>query len=553
MSDNSPSIDLGSKVVYQIYIRSFCDSNGDGLGDLRGITSKLDYLKELGVDCIWITPFFISPQNDNGYDVADYRAIDPIYGTMDDFDELSQEAAARGIGIMLDMVFNHTSTDHEWFQKALSGDPRYLAYYKFVDAAPDATEDNPGEPPTNWESKFGGNAWAYVPSLNKWYLHLFDKSQADLNWDNPEVRAQMADILRFWRAKGVNAFRFDVVNLISKPEKWESDDTDGRHFYSDGPHIHEYLQELVQQGDIVGLMTVGEMSSTSIDNCIGYSNPANHELGMTFSFHHLKVDYLNGDKWALMAPDINHLRNLFRAWQEDMTAGGGWNALFWSNHDQPRPNSRFGDTENFWFESSTLLPTCTHLMRGTPYIYQGEELGQTISDFVSIDQYRDVESHNYYRILQERGHSPEEAFDIVHERSRDDGRYPMAWDGSENAGFTSGTPWLGIPANHSYINAADEMADPNSVRAYFKRLIALRKAEKVIQTGDVHFLESESDKVIAYERTLGDERVVVQCNFSGEEQPALALEGGEVLISNYDEDAKADVLRPWEATALIWR
>lgn len=553
MSDNSPSIDLGSKVVYQIYIRSFCDSNGDGLGDLRGITSKLDYLKELGVDCLWITPFFISPQNDNGYDVADYRAIDPIYGTMDDFDELSQEAAARGIGIMLDMVFNHTSTDHEWFQKALSGDPRYLAYYKFVDAAPDATEDNPGEPPTNWESKFGGNAWAYVPSLNKWYLHLFDKSQADLNWDNPEVRAQMADILRFWRAKGVNAFRFDVVNLISKPEKWESDDTDGRHFYSDGPHIHEYLQELVQQGDIVGLMTVGEMSSTSIDNCIGYSNPANHELGMTFSFHHLKVDYLNGDKWALMAPDINHLRNLFRAWQEDMTAGGGWNALFWSNHDQPRPNSRFGDTENFWFESSTLLPTCTHLMRGTPYIYQGEELGQTISDFVSIDQYRDVESHNYYRILQERGHSPEEAFDIVHERSRDDGRYPMAWDGSENAGFTSGTPWLGIPANHSYINAADEMADPNSVRAYFKRLIALRKAEKVIQTGDVHFLESESDKVIAYERTLGDERVVVQCNFSGEEQPALALEGGEVLISNYDEDAKADVLRPWEATALIWR
>ena len=553
MSDNSPSIDLGSKVVYQIYIRSFCDSNGDGLGDLRGITSKLDYLKELGVDCIWITPFFISPQNDNGYDVADYRAIDPIYGTMDDFDELSQEAAARGIGIMLDMVFNHTSTDHEWFQKALSGDPRYLAYYKFVDAAPDATEDNPGEPPTNWESKFGGNAWAYVPSLNKWYLHLFDKSQADLNWDNPEVRAQMADILRFWRAKGVNAFRFDVVNLISKPEKWESDDTDGRHFYSDGPHIHEYLQELVQQGDIVGLMTVGEMSSTSIDNCIGYSNPANHELGMTFSFHHLKVDYLNGDKWALMAPDINHLRNLFRAWQEDMTAGGGWNALFWSNHDQPRPNSRFGDTENYWFESSTLLPTCTHLMRGTPYIYQGEELGQTISDFVSIDQYRDVESHNYYRILQERGHSPEEAFDIVHERSRDDGRYPMAWDGSENAGFTSGTPWLGIPANHSYINAADEVADPNSVRAYFKRLIALRKAEKVIQTGDVHFLESESDKVIAYERTLGDERVVVQCNFSGEEQPALALEGGEVLISNYDEDAKADVLRPWEATALIWR
>ena len=550
--DNSHAIELGSKVVYQIYIRSFCDSNGDGIGDLRGITSKLDYLKELGVDCLWITPFFISPQNDNGYDVADYRAIDPVFGTMDDFDELSRQAAARGIGIMLDMVFNHTSTNHEWFQKALSGDPRYLAYYKFVDAAPDATEDNPGEPPTNWESKFGGNAWAYVPSLNKWYLHLFDVSQADLNWDNPEVRAEMADILRFWRGKGVNAFRFDVVNLISKPDKWESDDTDGRHFYSDGPHIHEYLQELVQQGDIVGLMTVGEMSSTSIDNCIGYSNPANHELGMTFSFHHLKVDYLNGDKWALMDPDIDHLRNLFRAWQEDMTAGGGWNALFWSNHDQPRPNSRFGDTENYWFESSTMLATCTHLLRGTPYIYQGEELGQTISDFVSIDQYRDVESHNYYRILQERGHTPEEAFEIVHARSRDDGRYPMAWDGSDNAGFTSGTPWLGLPANHSYINAADEMADPNSVRAYFKRLIALRKAEKTIQAGDVRFLDS-ADKVIAYERNLDGERIVVQCNFSGDEQPGLAIDGGEVLISNYDEPSTSGVLRPWEGTAYVWR
>lgn len=546
---------LGDKVVYQIYIRSFFDSDGDGIGDLPGITAKLDYLADLGVDCLWITPFFPSPQRDNGYDVSDYRAINPTYGTMDDFDELSREAAKRGLGLMLDMVFNHTSTEHEWFQRALAGDPKYLAYYKFVDAAEGATADDPGEPPTNWESKFGGNAWEYVPALNKWYLHLFDVTQADLNWDNPEVRAELADVVRFWRGKGVNAFRFDVVNLISKPETLENDyEGDGRRFYSDGPHIHEYLQELVREGGIDGMLTVGEMSSTSLEACIGYSNPANHELSMAFNFHHLKVDYLNGDKWALMEPDIAELRRLFSVWQEQMTAGGGWNALFWSNHDQPRPNSRFGDTDRYWRESSELLLTCTHLMRGTPYIYQGEELGQTITDFTSIDQYRDVESLNYYRILQERGLTATEAFRVVHARSRDDGRYPMAWDGTPTAGFTSGTPWIGFPSNHARINAADEMADPNSVRAYAKKLIALRKAEPIIQVGDVRFVDSPSDKVIAYERTLGDERILVQCNFSGDEQPALPADGGEVLVGNWDDSATdGRVLRPWEAIAHIWR
>ena len=543
---------LGSKVVYQIYVRSFCDSDGDGIGDLPGITSKLDYLRDLGVDYLWITPFYPSPQNDNGYDVADYCAIDPLFGTMEDLEELVREAKARGIGLMLDMVFNHTSTSHEWFQKALAGDEKYLAYYKFVDAAPGATADDPGEPPTNWESKFGGNAWEYVPSLNKWYLHLFDVSQADLDWDNPAVCEELAKVLRFWQDKGVNAFRFDVVNLISKPEGWPSDDTDGKHFYSDGPHIHEYLQKLVRLGGIDSLVTVGEMSATSLESCIRYTNPDNHEMAMVFNFHHLKVDYPGGEKWELMEPDIAQLRELFRTWQEQMTAGGGWNSLFWSNHDQPRPNSRFGDTDNYWYESSTLLPTCTHLLRGTPYIYQGEELGQTITDFTSLDQYRDVETINYYQIIQERGHTPEEAFEIVHARSRDDGRTPMAWDASETAGFTSSTPWLGIPANHSYINAATEAADPHSVLAYFKRLVALRKAEEIIQAGDVRFLDTASDKVIAYERTLGDERLAVQCNFSGEEQPALALDGGEILISNYDE-AGGTSLRPWEATARIWR
>ena len=552
ISSNANAHTLGSKVVYQVYIKSFCDSDGDGSGDLRGITSKLDYLADLGIDLLWITPFFPSPQRDNGYDVADYRAIEPVYGTMDDFEELSREAKARGIDLMLDMVFNHTSTEHEWFQRALAGDPKYLAYYKFVDAAPDATEDNPGEPPTNWESKFGGNAWQYVPSLNKWYLHLFDVTQADLDWDNPEVRAELADVLRFWRAKGVSAFRFDVVNLVSKPAAWESDDTDGKHFYTDGPNIHEYLQELVREGGIDGLVTVGEMSATSIDNCIRYTNPNCHELSMAFSFHHLKVDYPGGQKWALMEPDITELRRILRDWQEQMTAGGGWNALFWSNHDQPRPNSRFGDTERYWRESSTMLATCTHLLRGTPYIYQGEELGQTITDFTSIDQYRDVESINYYRILQEQGLDPKEAFEVVHARSRDDGRTPMAWDASPNAGFTTGEPWLALTGNYDRVNAATEMADPHSVRAYFKQLVALRKAEPVIQVGEVRFVDHPSEKVIAYERTLDGTRVLVQCNFSGKDQPMLSAEGAKTLIDNYDEPATG-TLRPWEAVAHIWR
>lgn len=554
---NARARQLGNKVIYQIYIRSFCDSDGDGIGDLRGIISKLDYLRELGVDVVWITPFFVSPQNDNGYDVADYRAIDPIFGTMDDFEELAREARARGIELMLDMVFNHTSTEHEWFKRALAGDPKYLAYYKFVDAAADATEENPGEPPTNWESKFGGNAWVYVPSLNKWYLHLFDPTQADLDWDNPEVREEMADILRFWQDKGVSCFRFDVVNLISKPEGWPSDETEGKHFYSDGPHIHEYLQEMVRLGGIDGNITVGEMSSTTLDNCILYTNPENHELAMAFNFHHLKVDFAGGDKWELKDPDIRELRDLFRTWQEGMTAGGGWNSLFWSNHDQPRPNSRFGDTERYWYASSTLLPTTTHLMRGTPYIFQGEELGQTISDFTSIEQYRDVESLNYYKIIQERGHTPEEAFEIVHARSRDDGRTPMAWDPSENAGFTTGTPWLGINANHVQINAETEMADKDSVWSYFQRLITLRKAEPVISEGDVHFVDvTEDSPLISYERTLDGTRLLVQCNYSGNDVPGLSVDGGELLIGNYGEAKTEDgqvILRPYEAIAYIWR
>ena len=541
--------DFRNSTVYQIYIKSFCDSNGDGIGDLGGIISRLDYLKNLGVDYLWITPFFLSPMNDNGYDVADYYSINPMFGTMDDADRLIREAADRGIGLMFDMVFNHTSTDHEWFQKALAGDPTYMDYYIFRDPVD-------GHAPTNWESKFGGNAWEYVPSLGKYYLHLFDVSQADLNWENPAVRAELAKVLRFWKAKGVSGFRFDVVNLISKPDKYEDDTIgDGRRFYTDGPRIHQYLKELVEAGGIAGDMTVGEMSSTSLDNCVRYANPDEKELKMVFSFHHLKIDYLNGQKWALKAPDYAELRALFKKWQEGMQDANAWNALFWCNHDQPRAVSRFGDDKNYWKESARSLAMLIHLMRGTPYIYQGEELGMTNAYFTDINQYRDVESTNYFRILTEGGTSKEEALDIIAARSRDNGRTPMQWDGTPGAGFTTGTPWIGIPDNHVTINAETEEGDPTSIYAFYKELVRLRKEMEIIADGQIRYLDSGHDSVLAYERTYGQEKLTVLCSLAGEEltlSEPICLEGKKILLSSYPDQPSGSVvsLRPYESIAI---
>jgi len=541
--------DFRNSTVYQIYIKSFCDSNGDGIGDLGGIISRLDYLKSLGVDYLWITPFFLSPMKDNGYDVADYYSINPMFGTMDDADALIREAAARGIGLMFDMVFNHTSTDHEWFQKALTGDPTYMDYYIFRDPVD-------GHAPTNWESKFGGNAWEYVPSLGKYYLHLFDVSQADLNWENPAVRAELAKVLRFWKAKGVSGFRFDVVNLISKPDVFEDDNIgDGRRFYTDGPRIHQYLKELVEAGGIAGDMTVGEMSSTSLDNCVRYANPDEKELKMVFSFHHLKIDYLNGQKWALKAPDYAELRALFKKWQEGMQDANAWNALFWCNHDQPRAVSRFGDDKNYWKESARTLAMLIHLMRGTPYIYQGEELGMTNAYFTDISQYRDVESTNYYKILREQGITESEALNIIAARSRDNGRTPMQWDDTPGAGFTTGTPWLGIPDNHVTINAEAEVDDPSSIYAFYKELVRLRKQMEIIADGQIRYIPSGHDSILAYERTLGQEKLTVYCSVSGEELPLAApvsLDGKQILLSSYEDQPTGTVtaLRPYESIAI---
>lgn len=541
------------QTVYQIYPKSFNDSNGDGLGDLKGVTDKLLYLKELGIDYIWLTPFFVSPQNDNGYDVADYRNIDPRYGTMEDAENLISKAGKLGIGIMLDMVFNHTSTEHEWFKKAMEGDPKYMDYYIFRDPKPD------GSAPTNWGSKFGGNAWEYVPKFNKYYLHLFDKTQADLNWENPQVREELKDILKFWQNKGVKGFRFDVVNLISKPDTFEDDfEGDGRRFYTDGIRVHQYLKELCRDSGLNenGMVTVGEMSSTTIDNCIRYSNPEEKELSMCFSFHHLKVDYKNGNKWELQPCDFKALKNLLNKWQIGMEEGNGWNALFWCNHDQPRVLSRFGDDKNYPTESAEMLATMIHLMRGTPYVYQGEEIGMTNAYFEDISQYKDVESLNYFKILKDEGIPEDEVYEILRCRSRDNSRTPMQWDNSENAGFTTGTPWIEVNKNYKIINADNAVKNKNSVFHYYKKLIALRKENDVIAYGSYKPEMENNTNVFAYSREYEGKKLFVVCNFYGTETKISLPDefvGKEILISNY-KDAKAEkevTLRPFETFAVI--
>ena len=542
-------MNIQDKVVYQIYPKSFYDTNGDGLGDLNGVTAKLDYLRELGVDFLWLTPFFVSPQKDNGYDVADYCAVDPRFGTMEDVDTLIRAAKARGIGLMFDMVFNHTSTEHEWFKRALTGDPDYMDYYIWKDG-------KEGQPPTNWASKFGGNAWEYVPALGKYYLHLFDVTQADLNWENPRVREELKNVVRFWKAKGVEGFRFDVVNLISKPAVFEDDhEGDGRRFYTDGRHVHDFLKELTRDTGIDTMITVGEMSSTTLENCIRYSNPSEKELSMVFNFHHLKIDYKDGAKWALQEPDIMALKNLFVVWQEGMAAGGGWNAVFWCNHDQPRVVSRLGDDGTYWRESAKMLGACIHFMRGTPYIYQGEELGMTNAQYTDIAQYRDVESLNYYRILLDEGKTKDEALHILSVRSRDNSRTPMQWSAEDNAGFTSDTPWLAPPANYDTINAAAERGEADSVFHFYQTLIRLRKEMSIIQKGDIFFLERANASIVAYERAHAGQKLRVYCNFRAADVPLMedALEdladaGWTKLLGNYDGLARD--LRPYEVVVL---
>lgn len=539
--------DFKKSTVYQIYPKSFADSRGNGTGDLKGVISKLDYLKELGIDYIWMTPFFLSPQKDNGYDVADYYQIDPSYGTMEDFDELVKEAAKREISLMLDMVFNHTSSRHEWFQKALAGDEKYKNYYIFKRGK------GPGIPPTNWESKFGGNAWEYVEAFDEYYLHLFDVSQPDLNWDNEEVRKEMQKIILFWMGKGVKGFRFDVVNLISK-EAFEDDyEGDGRKFYTDGPNIHKYLRELNEKtfGKENGILTVGEMSSTSMENCYQYAGEDGKEFSMVFSFHHLKVDFMGNEKWVLVPYDFAKLKQILFDWQTNMAKNHAWNAVFWCNHDQPRVVSRFGDTGKYWKESAKMLATVIHCLRGTPYIYQGEELGMTNAEFQDISKYRDVESLNHFQILQEKGLNETQAYQILQVHSRDNSRTPMQWSEEDQAGFTKGKPWIEVNENYKKINASQQLKDPDSIFHYYKKLVSLRKEYDVIAYGDFEALDVKNPSVMAYRRTYKGETLVAASNFYGKEavwNPETDLKDHQYLLGNYSGPLpeKVTVLRPYE-------
>ncbi len=543
-------MNLGNKVVYQIYPKSFQDTNSDGIGDLKGIIKHLDYLEELGVDYIWITPFYVSPQNDNGYDIADYRNIDPMYGTMEDFDLLVKEAAKRNIYLMMDMVFNHCSTRHEWFQKALKGDPYYRDFFIFK-------KGKNGLPPTNWVSNFGGDAWSYLPETDEYYLHLFHVTQADLNWDNPNVRQACYDIVNFWIDKGVKGFRFDVINLISKTGIYEDDLTgNGKKYYTDGPRIHEYLQELNRNtfGRYDDIITVGEMSSTTLENSIRYSNPASHELSMIFSFHHLRIDYPSGNKWQIQPFRFHDLKKNLFTWQREMEKGGGWNALFWYNHDQPRIVSRIGDEGKYRLESAKMLATTIHGLKGTPYIYQGEEIGMTNAGFTDISQYRDIESLNYYNLMKRKGKPEEEIYESLRRKSRDNSRTPMQWDDSENAGFSDVQPWISVIPNYKEINTLDRESD-NSIFNYYRKLIRLRKAVPVIADGIFEALLEDDDQILAYKRTDSTQELYVFCNYFPEEtQVSLNIPADcRCILSNYNEDIRPEnlTLRPYEAVMFL--
>ena len=541
--------DFKKKVVYQIYPKSFKDTNGTGTGDLKGVIEKLDYLQTLGVDYIWLTPFYVSPQNDNGYDVADYYNIDPSYGTMEDVENLIAEAKKRNIYLMMDMVFNHVSTEHIWFKKAMAGEEKYLNYFFFKQGKAN------NQPPTNWNSKFGGSAWEYVEKFDKWYLHLFDKTQADLNWENPEVREEVKNIVRFWIEKGVKGFRFDVINLISKAgfEDDFSVDGDGRSFYTDGPRIHEFLQELARDSfakdkDII---TVGEMSSTTMENCYKYAGEKTGELSMVFTFHHLKVDFMGNEKWVLVPTDFMKLKQLIFDWQINMEKNNAWNAVFWCNHDQPRVISRFGSDDKYHKESGKMLATLIHCLRGTPYIYQGEEIGMTNPHFKSIEQYRDVESLNHYQILQDKGMTKEQALMILDVHSRDNSRTPMQWDDSINAGFTTGTPWIQTADNYTEINVKNSLEDKDSILYYYQKLIQLRKNYDVIAYGDIKPLLREDKRVFAYERNYKGQKLIVICNFyptTYEIELPYDLSNYKCILNNYKNEAKAKkiALKPYE-------
>lgn len=543
-------------VVYQIYPRSFCDSNGDGIGDIPGITSKLDYLKELGVDVIWLSPVYQSPNDDNGYDISDYQAIMKEFGTMEDFDEMLAAAHERGIKLVMDLVVNHTSDEHRWFvESRKSVDNPYRDYYIWRPA-------KDGKEPNNWGSCFSGPAWEYDAETEMYYLHLFSKKQPDLNWDNPAVREEVFQMMNWWLDKGVDGFRMDVISLISKKPDLP-DGVPGINGYAtfnepaNGPHVHEYLQEMREKVlNRADTITVGECSGVTLEEAKKYARSDGKELNMVFQFEHMDVDADGTNKWSDKKMDLRDLKEILTKWQKGLE-DIAWNSLFWENHDQPRSVSRFGNDGEYRETSAKMLATCLYMMQGTPYIYQGQELGMTNVPFEKIEDFRDLDSINAYYELTEQGvFTKEEMLRYLRYKSRDNARTPFQWNAEENAGFTTGTPWIMVNPNYKEINAEEQLERADSVFHYFQKLIQLRKEHEIIVYGTYDLLLPESKEIYAYTRTLGEKKMLVICNFAAEqvefETPDAFLQG-EILICNYeDASVRANMtLRPYEAVVVM--
>lgn len=545
-------------VVYQIYPRSFCDSNGDGIGDLNGITGKLDYLKELGIDVIWLSPVYKSPNDDNGYDISDYQAIMDEFGTMEDFDRMLATAHEKGIKIMMDLVVNHTSDEHKWFiESRKSTDNPYRDYYIWRPAKED------GSLPNNWGSCFSGPAWEYDKTTDMYFLHLFSKKQPDLNWDNPAVRQDVFDMMNWWLKKGVDGFRMDVISLISK-EPGLPDKEPGINGYAtfnvsaNGPHVHEYLQEMRQKAlNNADTITVGECSGVTLEEAKKYARSDEKELNMVFQFEHMDVDSdEKSGKWTTRKMDLRDLKNILTRWQKGLQ-DIAWNSLYWENHDQPRSVSRFGNDRDEYREiSAKMLATCIHMMQGTPYVYQGEELGMTNCPFNTLDNFRDLESINAFHELTEQGKMTEEdMMAAIGYKGRDNARTPMQWDDSVYAGFSTANPWIMVNPNYTKINAKDQINREDSVFKYYQKLIKLRHESELIVYGTYDLILDDDKDIYAYIRTLGDEKLIVYCNFSENTREVELPEeftNGKVLISNYI-DAKVNhkiTLRPYEAIVI---
>ena len=545
-------------VVYQIYPRSFCDSNGDGIGDLKGIQSKLDYLKELGINVIWMSPVYKSPNDDNGYDISDYQDIMTEFGTMADFDELLAAAHERGIRIVMDLVVNHTSDEHPWFIESRSSkeNPK-RDYYIWRDAVD-------GHEPNNWGSSFSGSAWEWDEKTQMYYLHCFSKKQPDLNWENPKVRDDVFAMMDWWCRKGIDGFRMDVISMISKKDGLPDVPTDGGLYGNcmygtcNGPHVHEYLQEMNQRVlSKYDLMTVGECAGVTIEEAKKYANAEGTELNMVFQFEHTSLDSGTMDKWCKKPIPLQELKANLSKWENELE-GKAWNSLYFCNHDQPRIVSRLGDDSPL---SAKCIATVLHMMQGTPYVYQGEELGMTNCPFGSIENYRDLESINAYHELTEAGlRQPEELLECIAYKSRDNARTPMQWNSSKNGGFTEGTPWIMVNPNYKEINAEQEMADPDSVFHYYQHLIALRRSSSwsdIIVYGHYELLAPENPQVFAYTREYEGRKLLVICNLSSEKvsfeiPDSVSWTQADRLIGNYkyQELARKTELQPWEAE--VW-